>query len=279
VRNGTESDVDCGGSCSSCGTGLVCNANADCASDNCKDGHCLAATCTDKIQNEDETAIDCGGSCPACPANQACTKAADCQSMICAPNKQCAAASCTDKLKNGSESDTDCGTGCPGCQTGQHCNVPGDCASALCKQNYCVPTTATGGVLVTASWLATASDTFSNSTAQSGIDTNNITRWSSGTNQYPGMWYEVDMKSPQIFFGITLDSQDQPSDAPILFDVYLSLDGTFTTPAVKSVAGNVTTGLTQVPFASAQIARYVKLVLTNSKPTNWWGIRELTVNN
>ena len=49
--------------------------------------------------------------------------------------------------------------------------------------------------------------------------------------------------------------------------------------AVKSVVGNATTGLAQVPFGSAQIARYVKLVLTNNKPSNWWGIRELTVNN
>jgi hypothetical protein len=142
-----------------------------------------------------------------------------------------------------------------------------------------MPTKASGGALVVATWTATASDTFANSVPQSGIDQRTSTRWSSGADQYPGMWYEIDMKSPQIFFGITLDSQDQPGDAPILFDVYLSLDGTFTTPVVKSIAGDAVTGLAQVPFGSAQIARYVKFVLTNNKPTNWWGFRELTVNN
>jgi hypothetical protein len=279
VRNGSESDVDCGGSCGPCGTGLVCNSSADCKSSSCKDGHCLAATCTDEIKNEDETATDCGGSCPACPANQVCAKAADCQSLICAANNLCAAPSCGDTVKNGNESDVDCGMGCTGCQSGLHCNVVGDCASTLCKQAYCVPATATGGVLVMTTWIATASDAFGkSSSAQAGIDNNSGSSWGSGTNQYAGMWYEIDMNSPQIFFSVTLDSQDQPANAPILFDVYLSLDGTFTTPAVKSIAGDATKGLTHVAFSSAQVARYVKLVLTNSKP-NWWGIRELTVNN
>jgi hypothetical protein len=59
----------------------------------------------------------------------------------------------------------------------------------------------------------------------------------------------------------------------------LSMDGTFTTATLRSIAGNAASGVTQVTFNGAQVARYVKLVLTNNKPTNWWSIRELTVNN
>jgi hypothetical protein len=278
VRNGTESDKDCGGSCTPCGTGLVCNAAADCQSGNCSGGHCLAPSCMDTLKNGDETGSDCGGSCPACAASQGCAKPADCQSLVCAPSKMCAAATCNDKVKNGSESEIDCGTGCSGCQAGQHCNVVGDCASKLCKQNYCLPTTPSGGALVMSTWTATASDTFANSSPGSGIDNKSTTRWSSGVPQYTGMWFSFDMKAPQIFFSLTLDSQDQPSDTPILFDVYLSMDGTFSTATAKSIAGDAS-GLTQVPLGGAQIARYVKIVLTNNKPASWWGIRDLTVNN
>ena len=277
VRNGAESDTDCGGSCAACAVKLTCNANADCASGSCASGHCIAATCNDKISNGDETGTDCGGSCPACAANQGCAKATDCQSMVCSGIKTCSAPSCTDGVKNASESDTDCGMGCTTCGTGLRCNGAGDCASGICKQTYCVPSAPTGGVLVTAGWVATASDTWSGSTTASAIDAVNTTRWTTGANQAPGMWFEVDMQKLQIFWSVTLDTTDHVSDTPQLFDVYLSTDGTFTTPALQSIPGG-TTGTTQVAFGSAQVARYVKLVLSDSKANTWWSIRELTVN-
>jgi uncharacterized protein YjdB len=43
IQNGTETGIDCGGSCPAC------------------------VTCSDGIQNGTETGVDCGGSCPACP--------------------------------------------------------------------------------------------------------------------------------------------------------------------------------------------------------------------
>jgi hypothetical protein len=276
VRNGAESDTDCGGSCTPCAVKLVCNTNADCASGSCASGHCLAPTCSDAIKNGDETGTDCGGSCTACPAQQGCAKAADCQSLVCAANKTCSAPSCTDGVRNGTESDTDCGTGCAGCGSGLRCAVPGDCASGICNQSYCVPAAPTGGSLVMSGWIATASDTFGNSTTSSAIDTKTSTRWSSGTDQAPGMWFEVDMLKPQIFWSLTLDSADSPADGPQLFDVYLSTDGTFGAPALQSIPGGAT-GTCQATFKSAQVARYIKLMLTSTK-TTWWSIRELSVN-
>ncbi len=47
IKNGTETGIDCGGSCPACPP---------------------APTCTDGIKNGTETGIDCGGSCPACQA-------------------------------------------------------------------------------------------------------------------------------------------------------------------------------------------------------------------
>lgn len=41
-----ETDVDCGGTCNACATGLVCKATADCATGTCESHTCLAGTWT-----------------------------------------------------------------------------------------------------------------------------------------------------------------------------------------------------------------------------------------
>jgi hypothetical protein len=94
VQNGTETGIDCGGSCPACPTCFdgIRNGNetgVDCG------GSCMACpTCTDGIQNGTETGIDCGGSCPACPTT-----------------------TCTDGVQNGTETGIDCGGSCPACPT------------------------------------------------------------------------------------------------------------------------------------------------------------------
>jgi len=74
IQNGTETDVDCGGtSCPACVVPTcedgIRNGNEvgiDCGGTNCP--ACPEPTCTDGIQNGTETNIDCGGTnCPACP--------------------------------------------------------------------------------------------------------------------------------------------------------------------------------------------------------------------
>lgn len=40
TKNGTESDIDCGGSCAPCADDKICNKPADCASGSCFAGHC-----------------------------------------------------------------------------------------------------------------------------------------------------------------------------------------------------------------------------------------------
>ncbi len=81
VKNGDETDVDCGGSCLLCpGT---CNVDADCPGGYCWQGSC--ARCDDGIQNGDETGIDCGllgGHCPIC-FGAFCKSNDDCASKAC----------------------------------------------------------------------------------------------------------------------------------------------------------------------------------------------------
>jgi len=71
IQNGTETGIDCGGSCPPCPT--------------CKDG----------IQNGDETGVDCGGSCPracgarSCIRDENCMPGEMCVHMTCQPGPSC----------------------------------------------------------------------------------------------------------------------------------------------------------------------------------------------
>ncbi len=84
LQNGTETDVDCGGStCSSCAGGKSCAADSDCATNVCSGGTCTAS-CSDGVQDQDETGVDCGGThCSACAGSNACTTDSDCSSGDC----------------------------------------------------------------------------------------------------------------------------------------------------------------------------------------------------
>jgi hypothetical protein len=140
VKNGTETDVDCGGaSCAKCGTGKTCNGASDCVSAVCTGtpATCQAATCTDLVKNGNESDIDCGGAtCSKCPAGKTCGGASDCQSGVCSGT--CQAPTCADLVKNGTETDVDCGGSCSAkCANGRGCSVSADCQSNYCGAGTC----------------------------------------------------------------------------------------------------------------------------------------------
>ena len=78
VRDGDETDVDCGGSCQRCATALACGVGDDCQSRACDGGRCRAATCSDGVRDGFESDVDCGGVCGACQLGQGCAAASDC---------------------------------------------------------------------------------------------------------------------------------------------------------------------------------------------------------
>jgi cysteine-rich repeat protein len=73
ARNQGEAGIDCGGPCSAC---VVCGDGVVTGTEQCDDGNavnndtcsnaCVAATCSDGVQNQGETGPDCGGPCVAC---------------------------------------------------------------------------------------------------------------------------------------------------------------------------------------------------------------------
>ncbi|MFT3694579.1 MAG: DUF4215 domain-containing protein [Kofleriaceae bacterium] len=89
VKDGLETDLDCGGStCDNlttpkkCADTKLCASGADCVSGVC-DGHCVAATCSDGVKNGTETGVDCGNAtCGGC-AGDTCAVNGDCHSGSC----------------------------------------------------------------------------------------------------------------------------------------------------------------------------------------------------
>jgi hypothetical protein len=120
VKNGSETDVDCGGgTCPPCEHDKACQGTGDCLSRVCTNQVCQAPSCSDTVKNETETDIDCGGNCPKCGAGKACLVNGDCvsnvcQSQVCQPT--CAERSCT--------LDTQCAA--VGCGT---CRMTGKCGA------------------------------------------------------------------------------------------------------------------------------------------------------
>jgi hypothetical protein len=100
-RDGTETDVDCGGPfCGKCAGGKVCDTNADCTTDLCTNQRCVqppsaAPTsmptteiqfkCSNGDHNGDtESDVDCGGLCTQkCALGKNCETAGDCESGYC----------------------------------------------------------------------------------------------------------------------------------------------------------------------------------------------------
>ena len=155
IRNGTETDVDCGGGALNprCMTGKSCLQDADCSTSYCLNGVCTVPTCNDGLKNGTETDTDCGGSCNGCSTGSHCLQDADCQRLIflqvfpppgyrppsyCNAGA-CAEPTCIDGIKNGWETDVDCGgRSCDACPAGKHCNSNSECQSQVCSNGLCV---------------------------------------------------------------------------------------------------------------------------------------------
>jgi hypothetical protein len=90
VRNGPETDTDCGGGiCSGCATQKKCLVNSDCSSNICFSKNSIqqcvnTVSCTNGVKDGLETDVDCGGaSCLQCAVGNSCSANSDCNSLNC----------------------------------------------------------------------------------------------------------------------------------------------------------------------------------------------------
>ena len=143
VKNGTETDVDCGGvAAPSCGDGKGCAFASDCQSLVCTGGTCQAPSASDGVKNGSETDIDCGGpSAGPCGPGLLCAAPTDCESRSCGVGgeRRCLAPTDEDGIQNGTETDIDCGgpADIRRCVADQTCAQGSDCTSSLCTGGTC----------------------------------------------------------------------------------------------------------------------------------------------
>ncbi|HEX4339558.1 MAG TPA: hypothetical protein VH062_26810 [Polyangiaceae bacterium] len=137
AKNGSESDVDCGGDCPRCDSGKACASGADCLTAACVNGTCATASCDNGVQDSSETDQDCGGSaCPPCAMGQRCRVGTDCVDGSCA-DMICRTSSCADRTRNGNETSVDCGGDCSPCGLNATCGADRDCSSGHCVDKVC----------------------------------------------------------------------------------------------------------------------------------------------
>ncbi|MBW2974629.1 hypothetical protein KY366_02830 [Candidatus Woesearchaeota archaeon] len=143
LKDGDETDEDCGGSCDSCSNGMNCIINSDCDSRYCNSSNkCAKPRCDDGIRNGAETSTDCGGNCDKCSVGKTCNENRDCKSNNCDKSTgKCE--EMLDKCENNEldpgETDEDCGGDCPACGIGKSCDFDSDCIEgAKCEEGACL---------------------------------------------------------------------------------------------------------------------------------------------
>ncbi len=110
--------------------------------------------------------------------------------------------------------------------------------------------------------------------ADNAIDGDHWTGWRDmARTQYPGQWYQVDMKKPQKFNEIILDNTWALWDSPKKYSVTVSEDGKKWKPVAR---GPGKLGITIIDFPT-QDARFIKINQTGKDTTYHWSIYELDV--
>jgi hypothetical protein len=133
IKNGRETDVDCGGPCTPCEDGMVCVEDTDCANRACDLGTCDPPLCYDGRQNGEESDVDCGGEselCERCTGGDQCRVANDCAAALDNPDA-CDNGICTSLCCSYDCPDDPCGLDdCAACTAGSlgtSCMIDDDC--------------------------------------------------------------------------------------------------------------------------------------------------------
>lgn len=122
-------------------------------------------------------------------------------------------------------------------------------------------------------WTATASITESGSSPGNAIDGSGTSRWSTGTPQIPGQWFQVDMGANQTIGRVTIETRSSDRwDHPRWYQVHVSTDGS-TWTQVADGWGSVGSDRSA---SNAVNARYVRITQTGTAP-EWWTIGEINI--
>ena len=111
--------------------------------------------------------------------------------------------------------------------------------------------------------------------AANALDGDHWTGWRDMTNtQYPGQWFQVDMKQARAFRKIVLDNTWALWDSPKAYAVFVSNDGVNWGNPVATGVGQL--GITTITFP-AQTGRHVRITQTGADSAYHWSIYELDI--
>jgi hypothetical protein len=111
--------------------------------------------------------------------------------------------------------------------------------------------------------------------AANAIDGDHWTGWRDMTKtQYPGQWFQVDMKQRQTFSKIVLDNTWALWDSPDRYSVSVSNDGEHWGTPIATGAGQL--GITTITFP-AKTARYIRITQNGTNAKYQWSIYEFDV--
>ncbi len=111
--------------------------------------------------------------------------------------------------------------------------------------------------------------------AANAIDGDHWNGWRDKTKtQYPGQWFQLDMKKVQDFDKIVLDNTWALWDFPVTYSVAVSNDAVTWSPPIASGSGGL--GINAISFPR-QSARYIRITQNSSSDTYYWSIFELDV--
>ena len=111
--------------------------------------------------------------------------------------------------------------------------------------------------------------------AANALDGDHWTGWRDMTRtQYPGQWFQVDMKKEQMFSKIVLDNTWALWDSPDKYAVTVSNDGINWGEPIATGTGQL--GITTIAFPT-QRARYLRIAQTGMSTVYHWSIYEMDV--
>ncbi|CAA9337513.1 CBM32 / CBM47 [uncultured Microcoleus sp.] len=126
-------------------------------------------------------------------------------------------------------------------------------------------------------WNVTASSSADGEPPTNAVDGNNATRWSTGTAQTPGQFFQIDLGATHTFSQIVLNSGNSSfeDDYPRGYKVFVSNNGsTWGNPIATGIGNGF---ITEILFNQQQ-ARYLRVEQTGSDSYRWWSIRELNIH-
>ena len=126
--------------------------------------------------------------------------------------------------------------------------------------------------LNSSNWTASAS--VHPEDAAKAIDADDNSRWSTNGWQVPGQWFSLDMKTPQTFSMLVLNT-NADRDSPKGYEVAVSDDGQ-TWKSIATGAGTPSVTSIKLPPTTT---RYLKITQTGTTQDSYWSLNTLDIYN